>query len=73
MLMEIRCDDFKENDNVRKPITFYKGLNVVLGNESGTNSVGKSTFLMILDFVFGGDDYIHPKFPGVSVSTFVST
>lgn len=59
MLMEIRCDDFKENDNVRKPITFYKGLNVVLGNESGTNSVGKSTFLMILDFVFGGDDYIH--------------
>ena len=58
MLMEVRCDKFVENGKVRDPILFYKGLNVVAGNESGTNSVGKSTFLMILDFVFGGDDYI---------------
>lgn len=59
MLMEIRCDQFIEKGKMRDPITFYKGLNVVVGNESGTNSVGKSTFLMILDFVFGGDDYIN--------------
>ena len=58
MLLEVSCDNFVENGKIRKPVRFEKGLNVVVGNESGTNSVGKSTFLMILDFVFGGDDYI---------------
>lgn len=58
MLKEVRCDRFMENGKVRPPIQFHKGLNAIIGNESGTNSVGKSTFLMILDFVFGGDDYI---------------
>ena len=58
MLLEVSCDKFVENGEVRKPIIFEKGLNAVVGNESGTNSVGKSTFLMILDYVFGGDDYI---------------
>ena len=58
MLLEVSCDKFAENGKVRKPVRFEKGLNAVVGNESGTNSVGKSTFLMILDFVFGGDDYI---------------
>lgn len=58
MLVEVSCDKFKKNDEIRKPIRFSMGLNAVVGNESGTNSVGKSTFLMILDFVFGGEDYI---------------
>lgn len=58
MLSEIRCDEFQSDGKVREPIKFHKGLNAVVGNESGTNSVGKSTFLMILDFVFGGEDYI---------------
>lgn len=59
MLKKIQCDEFKTFDGViRPPIEFHTGLNAVIGNESGTNSVGKSTFLMILDFVFGGDDYI---------------
>lgn len=58
MLKEIQCDEFKSNDAIRPVIVFHSGLNAVVGNESGTNSVGKSTFLMILDFVFGGDDYI---------------
>ncbi len=58
MLVEVSCDKFEENGKVRPPIRFHKGLNAVVGNESGTTSVGKSTFLMILDFVFGGDDYI---------------
>jgi hypothetical protein len=30
----------------------------VLGSETGSNSIGKSTFLMIVDFAFGGDDYV---------------
>ena len=58
MLVEVSCDKFIKDNKVRDPITFHKGLNVVFGNESGTNSIGKSTFMMILDFVFGGDDYM---------------
>ena len=59
MLKMLQCDEFKCNGRPRGPIVFRKGLNSVIGNESGTNSVGKSTFLMILDFVFGGEDYIN--------------
>ena len=58
MLAEISCDKFMENGKVRDPIEFHEGLNTVIGSESGTNSIGKSTFLMILDFVFGGEDYV---------------
>ena len=59
MLKKIQCDEFKTFEGkIRPPIEFHNGLNAVIGNESGTNSVGKSTFLMILDFVFGGEDYI---------------
>lgn len=58
MLKEIVCDKFISNGKPRGPIRFFPGLNAVTGNESGTNSVGKSTFLMILDFVFGGTDYL---------------
>ena len=52
MLYEIYCDAFKE-----KTIKFHNGLNVVLGTNSGDNSIGKSTFMLIIDFVFGGDTY----------------
>ena len=53
MLCEIICDYFKQ-----PRIQFYPGLNTVLGDGSGSNSIGKSTFLMIIDFVFGGNDYV---------------
>ena len=39
-------------------IDFHEGLNVVLGDNIGSNSIGKSTLLMIVDFVFGGNTYI---------------
>ncbi len=58
MLKEIVCDKFKCNGENRGTIYFHSGLNIVLGSESGANSIGKSTFLMIIDFVFGGNDYI---------------
>lgn len=57
MLVELRCEAFKEAGRIRPPIRFHEGLNVVLGTRTGDNSIGKSTFLLILDFVFGGDDY----------------
>nr|WP_278430425.1 DUF2326 domain-containing protein [Brevibacillus laterosporus] len=53
MLKEIRCEIFRE-----KVIGFHKGLNVVLGDSVGSNSIGKSTLLMIVDFIFGGKTYI---------------
>ena len=59
MLIEIYCDKFKENGEIRPAIHFHKGLNTVEGTDSGTNSIGKSTFLMIIDYVFGGNDYIN--------------
>lgn len=52
MLYEIICDKFK-----KKRIEFHPGLNTVLGTEQGDNSIGKSTFLLIIDFIFGGTDY----------------
>lgn len=58
MLVEIQCDKFQKNGEMRAPIRFHEGLNAVLGDDNGSNSIGKSTFLMILDFVFGGDDYV---------------
>lgn len=53
MLKEIHCNKFNES-----PIVFHKGLNVVLGDEFATNSIGKSTMLMVIDFVMGGDSFI---------------
>jgi predicted ATP-dependent endonuclease of OLD family len=53
MLNEIRCNKFRE-----KLITFHAGLNVVLGDNAATNSIGKSTLLMVLDFVFGGESFL---------------
>lgn len=55
MLTEIACDRFKDGYKV---IKIKKGLNIVLGTEKASNSIGKSTFLMIVDFVFGGNDYV---------------
>lgn len=59
MLIEIQCDKFIKHGEIRKPIQFHAGLNTVIGDDNGSNSVGKSTFLMILDFVFGGKDYVN--------------
>ena len=49
MLIEIRADVFRKG-----PVKFQEGLNVVLGDENATNSIGKSSLLMIIDFAFGG-------------------
>ncbi len=57
MLHEIRCDKFIDNGIIRPSVKFHDGLNVVLGDKKATNSIGKSTFLLIIDFAFGGDDY----------------
>ena len=58
MLIEIYCDKFISHGQVRNPIKFNNGLNVIEGEDNGRNSIGKSTFLMCIDFAFGGNDYI---------------
>ncbi|MDR4888838.1 ATP-binding protein [Fredinandcohnia sp. QZ13] len=52
MLTRIKSAIFSE-----ETIEFHVGLNVVLGDNNGSNSIGKSTLLMILDFIFGGNTY----------------
>lgn len=62
MLTEIYCDKFKTGGaegKIRDAIHFHEGLNAVIGDENRSNSIGKSTLLMIIDFVFGGEDYIN--------------
>ena len=54
MLKEIVCDEFSP---AYRKIVLTPTLNTVQGTETASNSIGKSTFLMILDFIFGGDDY----------------
>ena len=58
MLKRISCDQFLENGVKRPPFEFKDGLNTILGNGQNSNSVGKSTLLMIIDFCFGGNDYV---------------
>lgn len=58
MLAEIQCDKFMDEGKVREPITFHPGLNTVLGARTAKNSIGKTTFLLIIDFCFGGMDYV---------------
>ena len=52
MLAEIYCEKFHQ-----KKIEFFNTLNVVLGTNAGDNSIGKSTFMLIIDFAFGGTTY----------------
>ena len=54
MLTEIRCDKFAAD---HQTVSFRKGLNTVLGSSNGSNALGKSTFLWIIDYAFGGDSY----------------
>lgn len=56
MLKEIICDKFKQHK-----VVLHEGLNSVLGDDVGTNSIGKTTFLLIVDFVFGGQSLTKAK------------
>ena len=58
MLIEMTSPAFKEKGKERPPIRFKEGLNVVLGKEGGENSIGKSSAMLAIDFVFGGSTYL---------------
>lgn len=75
MLYEIECDQFAETINgqrvPRGRIRFRPGLNTVLGDKQGENSIGKSTFLLAVDFCFGGGDYLDSEKTKNNVVKFV--
>lgn len=52
MLKEIVCDRIPEGKMV-----FRAGLNAIVGDESASNSIGKSSALLMIDFALGGDLY----------------
>ncbi len=54
MLKQIHCDKFIDE---YQTIDFNDGLNTVLGSTGGNNAIGKSTFLQIIDYAFGGEEY----------------
>ncbi len=58
MLTKMSSPAFKIQGKERPPIEFKEGLNVVLGKDDGAMSIGKSSALLAIDFVFGGDTYI---------------
>ncbi len=61
MLFEMECSEFATKVDgklvLRGKIRFREGLNTIQGDKQAQNSIGKSTFLLIVDFCFGGDDY----------------
>ncbi|MCW6681287.1 DUF2326 domain-containing protein [Aerococcaceae bacterium NML160702] len=58
MLIEMWSPAFKKNGQIREPIKFHLGLNVVMGMDNADNSIGKSSALLAIDFIFGGDSYL---------------
>lgn len=58
MLVEFDSDAFFHDERRPGPFRLQQGLNTILGTENTENSIGKSTTLLIIDFCFGGSDYI---------------
>lgn len=52
MLRELRCKEL-----IKDKLEFNSGLNAVIGPNDGTNSIGKSSVLMLIDFALSGDDF----------------
>jgi hypothetical protein len=51
--MYIECEWFTQ-----KRITFKEKLNIVVGDRANSNSIGKSTLLKVIDFIYGGETLI---------------
>ncbi|HEM3705728.1 TPA: DUF2326 domain-containing protein [Streptococcus suis] len=58
MLIEMWSPVFKKNGQTRKPVRFHPGLNVIMGMDLADNSIGKSSSLLAIDFIFGGNSYL---------------
>ncbi|KRN88687.1 DUF2326 domain-containing protein [Ligilactobacillus ceti] len=61
MLIEMFSEVFKTHGKTREKIVFHKGLNVISGDKNAANSIGKSSALLAIDFVFGGNTYLNSE------------
>ena len=62
MLVEVLCDQFISNGKQRGKIEFHPGLNTVLGDDPGSNSIGKTSFLMENEVIpYSADAYVDEK------------
>ena len=52
MLSSLECTQL-----IQSKLLFNDSLNILLGSDDGTNSIGKSSVLMLIDFAFGGEDF----------------
>ncbi|RDB63824.1 hypothetical protein C1878_03235 [Gordonibacter sp. 28C] len=52
MLKRIKCSLLLE-----KELLFHDGANFILGDDAASNSIGKTTTLLLIDFAFGGNHY----------------
>ena len=52
MLKKIKCSLLLE-----KELSFHDGANFILVDEAASNSIGKTTALLLIDFAFGGSFY----------------
>lgn len=52
MLKEIKCEQFAQ-----PVILLHPGLNVIAGDENASNSIGKSSALLAIEYAFGGSTY----------------
>ena len=58
MLVRLWSDKFIDAGEPRPVIEFHYGLNTVRGGTQAENSIGKSTLLSIVDYAFGGTDFL---------------
>lgn len=58
MLTRLQSNVFLRKGKIRPAIEFHPGLNIVEGADGAQNSIGKSTLLQIIDFVYGGNDFL---------------
>lgn len=63
MLKTLKCNAFEKKET----IFFNKGLNIIKGDKAASNSIGKSTFLMIIDFILGGSNYLSHDGGAISI------
>lgn len=60
MLIKLECDKFRKDSNGKpESFSFENGLNIIQGAENSKNSIGKSTLMLLIDFMLGGDDYTY--------------
>lgn len=59
MLTRLWSPAFKKDGEPRPVIYLHAGLNIVEGADEAQNSIGKSTLLQIIDFIYAGNDFLN--------------